>query len=53
MMKKYFYKFLYDEDGSQIIEWLAVLAVAAMMIGIAAKVAKTVKIKMGTAASYI
>lgn len=45
-MKKYVKRFIEEEDGVEAIEWLAILAVAAALIGVAATIAKEIKARM-------
>ena len=46
MDKRYIKDFLLEENAVEAIEWLAILAVCSVLIGIAATMAKTIKAKM-------
>lgn len=53
MNRKYLNNFIMEEDGVEIIEWISVLAVAAILIAIAAKCGTAIKAKMSNLASAI
>lgn len=52
-MKRYISDFIKEEDGVEAMEWLAIVCVAAALIGIAAKCADAIKTKIVGVASYI
>lgn len=52
-MRHYVSDFLKEEDGVETMEWIAIVVVAAVMIGIAAACGKQIKEKLSGAVSFI
>ena len=50
---RYFNEFLHEDDAVESMEWLAILVVAAAVIGIAIACGKTIKAKLTNAVTYI
>lgn len=52
-MNYYFNSFIKNEDGVEAMEWMAIVAVAAILIGIAVKCGNKLQSKMKNIASNI
>ena len=49
----YSYHFFKEEDGVETMEWIAILAIAAVLIGIAVACSDAIREKLSGAVSYI
>ncbi len=52
-MRTYIKKFFCNADGVETIEWLAVVLIAAILIGIAAGVGSTVQDRLSSIGEYL
>lgn len=52
-MKKYIYEFLQDEKGTEIIEWLSILAVTVVLISVVVAIGAKAKSILTAAAGYL
>lgn len=52
-MRRYMKDFLYNEDGTEIIEWLAILAVASVLVAVVVAIGEKAKGTLNAAAGYL